>query len=188
MGLRVKVADKADEFEQIARLNYETFVEEIPQYAANPQRTLVDRFHGSNTYLICLREGQLVGMVALRDKRPFSLDSKLQDLEGYLPAGERLCEIRLLSIRREKRHGLVFSLLMQAAFRLGLERNYDLGLISGRLKFLPLYEKLGFRTFGPQVGTPEAPYQPMYISPDTLNRRLSHIALLKAHGVDGAVQ
>jgi hypothetical protein len=40
-----KVASEDSEFEQIHRLNYRTFVEEIPQHGPNPDCTLVDRFN-----------------------------------------------------------------------------------------------------------------------------------------------
>ena len=75
--LTFKVTTERWEFEQIHSLNYETFVEEIPQHESNPDRLLVDRFHHENTYFICVRDGQLIGMVAARDRRPFSLDQKL---------------------------------------------------------------------------------------------------------------
>jgi len=52
-----KVAATADEFEQIHRLNYQTFVGEIPQHSPNPEGRLVDKFHAENTYLIGVRNG-----------------------------------------------------------------------------------------------------------------------------------
>ena len=55
--LRVKIADTGDEFDRIARLNYATFVEEIPQHQSNPDRALVDKFHQENTYFIA-KEGE----------------------------------------------------------------------------------------------------------------------------------
>jgi hypothetical protein len=55
MPLHVKIADQADEFEKIFRLNYQTFAEEIPQHARNPERRLVDKFHCENRYLIAPR-------------------------------------------------------------------------------------------------------------------------------------
>ena len=58
------------EREQVHLLNYEIFVEEIPQHQPNPERRLVDRFHGENTYFQCWRDNELVGMVCTRDKRP----------------------------------------------------------------------------------------------------------------------
>ena len=49
-----KFATEDWEFELIHRLNYKTFVEEIPQHQASPAQRLVDKFHAENTYLICL--------------------------------------------------------------------------------------------------------------------------------------
>jgi aspartate aminotransferase-like enzyme len=133
----------------------------------------VDKFHAENLYLICLEEGELMGMVALRDRRPFSLDSKLPDLDRYFPADARALEIRLLAVRPRKRHSLVFGMLMKKLFARCMEMDYDVGLISGRIENIPLYEKVGFRPFGPQVGGPEARYQPMRIDRATLNRGLA---------------
>ena len=58
-NLRFKIASGEPEFEQIFRLNYKTFVEEIPQHRNNPEQRLVDKFHAENTYAICLVEGRL---------------------------------------------------------------------------------------------------------------------------------
>ena len=44
-SLRFKIASEANEFEQIHRLNYKTFVEEIPQHATNQEHVLIDKFH-----------------------------------------------------------------------------------------------------------------------------------------------
>src|SRR5262245_46542006 len=86
-----KVAQDPAEFEQVHRLNYRTFVEEIPQHPPNAEGRLVDRFHADNTYVVAVVEGAVRGMVALRGTRPFSLDQKLPHLDGYLPQGRSLC-------------------------------------------------------------------------------------------------
>ena len=64
--LTFKFATEDWEFEQIHRLNYKTFVEEIPQHHPSPTQRLVDRFHAENTYLIGLQNRKLVGMLAVR--------------------------------------------------------------------------------------------------------------------------
>ena len=79
MPLVYKIATAAAEFEAIHHLNYRTFVEEIPQHPANPQRRLVDRFHDENTYAIAMEGEELVGMIAGRARRPFSLWLRLSD-------------------------------------------------------------------------------------------------------------
>ena len=79
--IRYKVADQDWEFNEVHKLNYETFVEEIPQHRTNRKKSLVDKFHTENNYIICLKEDKLAGMIAVRDKRPFSLDLKLNNLK-----------------------------------------------------------------------------------------------------------
>ena len=98
-----KFASEELEFEQIHRLNYKTFVEEIPQHQRTATERLVDKFHAENTYLICLSGKKLVGMLAVRSNRPFSLDQKLENLESYLPTGRTICEIRLLAVEKKFR-------------------------------------------------------------------------------------
>lgn len=97
-----KIAKTDEEFEAIAQLNYETFVEEIPQHDANASRKKVDRFHQENTYVVVYKQTELIGMVAFRDQRPFSIDEKIGKVEQYLSKEncEKLCEIRLLSVKK----------------------------------------------------------------------------------------
>ncbi|MEH7060803.1 aminotransferase class V-fold PLP-dependent enzyme [Bacillus wiedmannii] len=166
MGLIYKVADQAWEFESIHKLNYKTFVEEIPQHEETKERVRIDRFHEENTYLICLDDGKLVGMVALRGKRPFSLDYKISNLDSYLQEhGENVYEIRLLSVEREYRNGRALLGLIRFLHRYLLLIGYELALISATTRELPLYEQMGFKSFHTLVGTEEAAFQPMYVTP-----------------------
>ncbi len=56
-----KIATEPHEFELIYRLNYRTFVEEIPQHSANREKRLIDRFHEENTYIVCMNGAELLG-------------------------------------------------------------------------------------------------------------------------------
>ncbi len=100
-SLTFKIASEEWELEQIHRLNYRTFVEEIPQHGPNPEGRLVDRFHAENIYLIWLHDRRLAGMLAMRRNRPFSLDAKVANLDQYLPAGRVPVEVRLLAVEPE---------------------------------------------------------------------------------------
>jgi aspartate aminotransferase-like enzyme len=173
LSLRVKIADCPGEFDQIARLNYRIFVEEIPQHPENSSGERTDPFHHENLYFICLDGDRVVGMVALRDRRPFSLDAKLDALDTLLPPHSKPCEVRLLAIPPDRRRGRILFHLLQAVLGHWRESDYDIGLISGRVESLSLYERLGFRAFGPTVGKPGARYQPMYITWVTANVGLS---------------
>ena len=162
-----KFATEDWEFEQIHRLNYKTFVEEIPQHHASPAQRLVDKFHAENTYLICSCGRKLAGMLAVRGDRPFSLDHKLEQLDSFLPLGRRICEIRLLAIEKKFRGAQVLQGILALLWQHGIEKGYDLAIISGTTRQFKLYQHLGFVPFGPVVGNGEAQFQPMYITLET---------------------
>jgi aspartate aminotransferase-like enzyme len=163
-SLCYKIATEQSEFEQIHRLNYQAFVVEIPQHPPNPEQKLVDRFHANNTYVICKAGGRVVGMIAIRAQRPFSLDQKLQNLNSYLPEHKAVCELRLLAIEKEYRNSRVFQGLLLTVCDYCESRGYDLAIMSGTTRQLKLYGQLGFVPFGPLVGKEDARYQPMALT------------------------
>jgi predicted N-acetyltransferase YhbS len=163
----IKIASEEPEFEQIHRLNYKTFVEEIPQHPPNDQKKLIDKFHDENTYIICKEGDEVIGMVAIRDKRPFSLDEKVENLDSHLPPAKSICEARLLAIEPEHRSPKVFATLMVETAEYCEGKGHDLMLISGTTRQLKLYKRIGFKPFGDVVGTPEAQFQPMFMDLET---------------------
>src|SRR5258706_3330508 len=164
-ALTFKMACEPWECEQIQRVNYKTFVEEIPQHTTNDRGVLVDRFHQENVYAVCLRGREVIGMMALRLQRPFSLDQKLGNLDQYLPHHRaKVVEVRLLAAEKDRRGGRVFAGLMAASARYLVRHGYDLAVISGTTRQQRLYRHMGFVPFGPLIGTPGAMYQPMYLT------------------------
>jgi len=162
--LTFKIASTAAEFEAIHRLNHATFAVEIPQHASNRQRRLVDPYHRENTYIICLCGETVVGMVAGRSSRPFSLDRKIADLDAHLPAHRKAVEIRLLAVDPRYRYSAVFVGLVRRIARHFMDEQCDLALISGTVRQLKLYRHMGFHPFASPVGTAEALYQPMFLT------------------------
>jgi GNAT superfamily N-acetyltransferase len=160
-NLRCKIADTEAEFEAIHRLNYRTFVEEIPQHPVNAERRLVDRFHAQNTYLVCLADSRLVGMLALRSERPFSLDGKLPGLDAYLPPQGRTGEVRLLAIEPEWRGTAVLAGLARLLEQECFARDLVMLIVSATTRQRRLYRHFGFEPFGPLVGREGAWFQPM---------------------------
>lgn len=160
----IKPANEHNEFTQIHALNYLTFVEEIPQHPQNDEHRLIDKFHDHNNYIIAKRGEQVIGMVSYNWERPFSLDSKMDNLDSFLPSFNKIAEIRLLSvIPAERKTGVAYRLLKYLCHSL-IEQNIDTGVISGTTRQLKLYQRMGFIPFGPLVGKPGAFYQPMYIT------------------------
>lgn len=185
MSYTFQIATTPAHFEQIRRLNHRTFAGEIPQHEPNARGELVDGREQESTFIVALRGERVVGMIAVADRRPFSVEQKLPDFEELVPAARSICEIRLLSVEREHRAGVVFHGLARELARLCLERGYDLAVISGARHQLRLYRRLGFVPFGPEVGTPEAPYQPMYLTLDALRSR-ERVVLRGRNGADQA--
>jgi aspartate aminotransferase-like enzyme len=170
MNFIYKIAETSMEFEQIHELNYRTFAEEIPQHERNETCKLIDKFHNENTYIICKKGDQVVGMIAVRSERPFSLDGKIGPVEDHLPfKAESPVEIRLLAIEREFRNGRAFLGLTQALIQYCLKAGYDIALISGTVREQKLYGQLGFLPFAQLTGTAEAAFQPMYLTKETFD-------------------
>ncbi|MCC6371550.1 MAG: GNAT family N-acetyltransferase [Bacteroidia bacterium] len=174
-----KLATEDWEFEQMFGLNYQTFVNEIPQHSQNQTGLLVDKFHDKNKYIIVLQGKDLIGMMAINENRPFSLDQKLENMDALLPPFKNGFEIRLLAVKSEYRGGVVFLKLFAKLAEIIKEKNYDIGLISGILSQQKLYTKIGFVPFGPLVGKDDARFQPMYI---TLDRYLNGLEKMNLAG------
>ncbi len=172
-----KVASEDWEFEAVHRLNYKTFVEEIPQHRKNDSGLLVDKFHSENTYFICLHEKKLVGMICARRNRPFSLDSKLDDLDSYLKIPKNAAaELRLLAVEKEYRLNDIFWGLGEQIFPYLITHRIRLLLVTAVLKNQRLYEKVGFKPFGPQVVENKVIFQPMFSGTDDYkNNNMLHL-------------
>src|SRR5437879_13693767 len=106
-------------------------------------------------------------MLAVRGNRPFSLDQKIERLDSFLPAGRKVCEIRLLAVERKFRGAQVLQGILALLWQHGIEKGYDLAIISGTTRQFKLYQHLGFVPFGPAVGAGEAQFQPMYVTLET---------------------
>lgn len=163
-----RIARTKQDEEQIYKLNYETFVEEIPQHEPNNHRLLKDQFHNENTYLLCMKGSHIIGMIAVRSTRPFSLDKKIGPVEARLTNPPRHpVEVRLLSIEEQYRTGRPFLGMLQALVNWCLKEGYDAAFISGTVRELKLYRQLGFVPFAEPTGTAEASFVPMVLTQET---------------------
>lgn len=174
MSFIYKIANQPTEFDQIKQLNYRTFVEEIPQHEKNDSHTLVDKFHDENTYIICLKDERVIGMICVRSNRPFSLDGKIGKVEQHLPVQvHHPCEIRLLAVDQKYRNGRVFLGIAQALIRFCLKLGYDAAVISGTTREQKLYGQMGFQSFAFLTGNEEAAFQPMYLTKKTFDEGIA---------------
>mgnify|MGYP001421112741 CR=1 FL=1 len=117
MNYYIKIAEHVQEYDQISQLNYQTFVEEIPQHSAhqNSNQILVDKFDDQNSYFIAKSNNNVIGMLAFRSQRPFSLDFKIPDLDKYIHNEKmQIAKKHLLKVIK------IDSNFMKAYFQLGL--------------------------------------------------------------------
>jgi aspartate aminotransferase-like enzyme len=177
-----KRADHRHEFEQIHRLNYQTFVNEIPQHADNGAGFLVDKFHQKNAYLIALKDDRLVGMMGVHDQPPFSVADRLADPGVLTREGVRPLEIRLLAVQPEERGTAVFFGLMYQLYLHAKEHGHSHLFISGVDLRQELYEQIGFVPLGPAVRSGDATFIPMVMDFNHLPSRMKRMKQLwEAH-------
>lgn len=162
--MQIKSPTSNDEFEQIYKLNYETFVEEIPQHKVNKNKRLIDKYHRKNKYLIAKKNNEVLGMICYNSIRPFSLDQKLDNLDKYLPSYSKVVEVRLFAVTKTSRNGVIAYRLLKHCINLLLEQGFDLALISGTVQKLKFFRKIGLVPFGPTVGKNNVMFQPMYVT------------------------
>ena len=167
--MTIKPMTTAEELLQIHRLNYTTFVEEIPQHHVNDERVLVDRFQESSRYILAKRNEEVIGMVCYNLQRPFSLDEKMEDLDKYLPQHNRLAEVRLLAVYQNERKTTITYNLLKYLCKTLIDIGVDAAVICGITSQLRLYSHIGFCPFGSLVGTEGALYQPMFITLNALH-------------------
>jgi aspartate aminotransferase-like enzyme/N-acyl-L-homoserine lactone synthetase len=159
-----KTAETAAEFDQIHRLNYRTFAEEVQQYVPDGTGILVDRFHDKNIYHIAVEDGRVLGMVAANDQPPFSVEKRLPDSASLDALGGPLLEIRLLALEPDSRHSMILGCLLWELYRYASKRGYSHAVISGITRNLEMYQRIGFQALGPAVGSGDASFVPMALS------------------------
>jgi aspartate aminotransferase-like enzyme len=179
-----KRADAPEEFEQIHRLNYQTFVSEIPQHPDPGNERLVDKFHHKNEYFIAIEDDQVVGMVCGHDQPPFSVADRLEDPEIIQRPGMRPLEVRLLAVRPEKRNSSLFFGLLWMLYEHARNQGYTHLLLSGIEARLPLYKRLGCKPLGPAVPCGQAAFVPMAIAIGHLPARLERVKQLWETHID----
>ena len=173
-----KRAETPAEMEQVHELNYRTFVKEIQQHADNGQGRLVDKFHEWNTYFLALLNGQVIGMLSVHDRAPFSVEARMPDRSLIQQPGMRPLEVRLLAIEKEERHGPVLVGLVYMMNGFARENGYTHYLISAVTEQLALYRHLGFEPLGPAVGKLGATFVPMIASLEQVHAHMQSTMLL----------
>ncbi len=192
VGFRVgryefKRAETNHEFAQLHELNYRTFVQEVGQYEDRGAGSLVDKFHGKNTYFMAVLGDRAVGMVAVHDEAPFSIEGKLADPAILESFGSRPLEVRLLAVEPDRRHRIVFAGLTYLVYNHARRFGYSHLLISGIQERVDMYERLGFEAIGPGVKNGEAHFIPMVASVSSFPASIERDAVRFARRTEASI-
>jgi aspartate aminotransferase-like enzyme len=177
-----------EEFAQIHRLNYRTFVGEVPQYPDPGTGVLIDKFHHKSRYLIALRDDRVVGMASAHDQPPFSIADRLSDLALIQRPGMRPLEVRLLAIEPAERNTSMFIGMVWALYTHAQTTCHSHILISGVVQRVKLYERLGFVALGPAVVSGRAAFVPMMLTVGKLPERTQRVKMLWETHLDRLVK
>ena len=156
-----KEAIASDEIEQLHRLNYRTFAEELKQYETNETKVLVDRFHANNRYFIAVDGDHVRGMISFNGEPPFSIEKRLPHGFEVKRMFCNPCEVRLLAIEPDFRNSMVIAGLFWQVYSAARREGHSHMLVSGVTDRLEMYRALGFRELGPAIVSGEASYIPM---------------------------
>jgi aspartate aminotransferase-like enzyme len=167
-GYVFKRAETSQELDQIHRLNYRTFVTEIPQHPDDGDGVLIDKFHSKNCYFIALEDNRVIGMISVHDEPPFSIADRLSDPSILQSPNSKPLEVRLLAIEPAKRGTTVVIGLMWCVYDYSCNHGYTHLYISGFAERMPLYKELGFEQLGPAVPSGHARFVPMRVTPSTI--------------------
>ena len=164
-----RITDNAADRDQIEDLNYRTFVREIRQYADNGSGRLKDKFDDKNTYFVAQHDNRVVGMVAVHDRPPFSVEKRLPTHIRLQELGSHLMEVRMLAIEPEHRNSMVFAGLLERMLRHAMTCGCSHLLISGVRDQVDLYKRVGFVELGPAVPEGATSFTPMIMAIEGLS-------------------
>ena len=174
MSYQFKLAETADEFDQLRRLNHRIFAEEVGQHPADASGLLIDRFESKSEYWIAVHNGAVVGMLSVHDQPPYSVEKRLPSPEALDHWPSPKLEVRLLAIDPEHRNRLVLLGLLGNMAVQALHRGYATILASGITGRLEMYRRFGFEELGPPVEDGRAAFVPLALRLDRLPRKIRH--------------
>lgn len=165
-----KAAGERD-FDAIARLNHRVFAAEIGQHATSADGRLVDKFHHKNTYFVAECRAEIVGMISVHTRPPYSVAARCPDFDKQVPAGASLAEVRLLAVDAAYRGTRVAAGLIAALAHFLEAHDIEFVAISGIVARERMYRRLGFRPLGPALASGQAAYIPMLVGRGDFLRR-----------------
>ena len=176
----VKLADAGGR-DEIARLRYRVYAEELGQYPRSSDETVRDAVDAHGEYIVVEEADRLVGFVGVTPPTAPMLGIEKYLSRHTLPfeIDATTFEVRLLTVLAPHRHGDVATRLMYAALR-WIEANGGRRLVAiGRREVLGLYLRCGLRETGVPLRLGEVDYELLAGSVDDVRRYADASAILR---------
>ena len=152
MALQVRVATTPAELEAIYRFRYDVYVREMGKplsTADHANGRLTDaNDEGAIQYFVA-EEQQVLGAMRLHAGNvPAAVVERLDAARFGLPV-DKLGFVSKAMVSRDRRGSLSFLAMAKTAYETAAAKGVELGLIHCRRDLVPLYERIGYRAYGP---------------------------------------
>ena len=147
---------------QIYSMRHDVYAAELRQHKENGSSLLRDKLDLFNIYVAAVdsHRGEVLGFVAVTPpmNRPYDPAGSAYSIDKYVKREELpfdfdngLFEVRILTMKKDSRGGLVGPSLMFAAFRFIEERGGTRIMVIGRREVAHMYERTGLKPLGSYV-------------------------------------
>lgn len=142
-----------DDMESIYRLRHEVYASELGQHRENEDGRLTDDLDSFNSYIVARVGDVLAGFISLTPPggASYSVDKYFTRADIPVAFDEELYELRIMTVAKQYRNGLVAPALMYAALRWIENRGGSNIVAIGRVELMDLYLKTGLRSVGKRV-------------------------------------
>lgn len=159
--LEIHVAQTAEELHGVARLRYDIYVDELNRrqsHADHAARTIREPFDFTGRVVFARLNGEMVGTVRLNfaDEGPLECEElySLGLFNGF--ARSQISMTTKFMVRRDARdHPTLAARLAMKTFELAAARGVRFDFIDSNSHLIPLYEKMGYRRYIPEIAHPD---------------------------------
>lgn len=163
--ISISFADEQDR-EQIYALRHEVYARELGQHKLNRRGRLTDALDLINVYIVAKMANEIVGFISITPPNDmgYSIDKYFAREDLDLKFDDSLYEARILTVAHPWRNSRVAGLLMYATLRY-VESCGGRTIVSiGRVEFMEMYRRAGFRPLSRQVRAGRVTYELMTLA------------------------
>jgi histidinol-phosphate/aromatic aminotransferase/cobyric acid decarboxylase-like protein len=159
----------AEDREIIYRLRHEIYAMELGQHSGNPDGRLTDRLDDFNHYLVAWQDEGLAGFVSITPPgRGYSVDKYFSRDRMPFPLDDSTFEVRLLTVRVERRRREIAPLLMYASLRYVESRGGQRVVAIGRQEVTGFYRACGLASTGQWAQSGRVNYELLHATVEQL--------------------